>query len=58
MALGTHENFAEYVCSQFSDLEQGNARRKCTPRKQLAMFIATMQLLVNYSWAKENRRML
>ena len=39
---------------RFSDLERDYARQKNVENEQLAAFVATTQLLANYSHVKEN----
>jgi len=57
MVQDTHENFL-MVLSRFKDLEWDYACQENVEYEQLSAFMATMQLLANYSHTKENRRTL
>ena len=48
----------QFNVPRFSDLEQDYARQEVMEYKQFALFLATTQLLVNYTHAREKRRML
>ena len=48
MLYDTHENFVT-ICYRFSDLERDYAHQENNEYKQLAVFVATMQLLANYT---------
>ena len=57
-----HENFSMqlnwFYIPRFDDLEWDYVCQENMEYEQLAAFVATMQLLVNYSHAKGNERML
>ena len=54
----THENFLtvlnRFYVPRFGDLERDYARRENLEYEQFVAFVATTQLLANYSCGKEN----
>ena len=54
--MDAHENFLnQFYDPRFSDLGQNYIRQENMEYEQLAAFVVTMQLLANYSHAKENQ---
>ena len=52
------KNLNQFNVPRFSDLEQDYAHQEVMEYKQFAVFLATTQLLVNYTHVREKRRML